>query len=124
MIFFSLFAMYWLWFPIRCATGGRHFNTSQGVFGLFYHGINLGDVKQASDSYCWLASILFGAWVFYGYDASAHLAEETLQASTVVAKGMWVSTFSAWLLSVPMLILILFYIQDFEGITGATYVNN
>ena len=69
-------------------------------------------------------SILFGAWVFYGYDASAHLAEETKQASIVVAKGIYVSTFSAWLLSVPTLILILFCLQDFEGIISATYANN
>lgn len=124
MIFFSLFAMYWVWFPIAAATGDRHFNTLSGVFDLFYNGINLGETKQASDSYCWLVSILFGAWVFYGYDASAHLAEETLQASTVVAKGMWVSTFSAWLLSVPTLIIILFCMQDFEGIVAAAYVNN
>lgn len=124
MIFFSLFAMYWVWFPIAAATGDRHFNTRSGVFDLFYNGINLGETKQASDSYCWLVSILFGAWVFYGYDASAHLAEETLQASTVVAKGMWVSTFSAWLLSVPTLIIILFCMQDFEGIVAAAYVNN
>ena len=40
---------------------------------------------------------------FYGYDASAHLAEETLQASTVVAKGIYVATFSGWLLSVSTL---------------------
>jgi amino acid transporter len=124
VIFFSLFAMYWVWFPIAAATGGRHFNTRAGVFDNFYNGINLGPTKQASDSYCWLVSILFGAWVFYGYDASAHLAEETLQASTVVAKGMWISTFSAWLLSVPTLIIILFCMQDFEGIISALYVNN
>jgi amino acid transporter len=62
--------------------------------------------------------------VFYGYDASAHLAEETLQASDAVAKGIWVSPFSAWILSVPTLIIILFCLQDFEGIISATYANN
>lgn len=68
--------------------------------------------------------MLFGAWVFYGYDASAHLAEETKQASTVVAKGIYMSTFSAWLLSVPTLILVLFCLQNFDGIISATYANN
>jgi amino acid transporter len=52
------------------------------------------------------------------------LAEETKQASTVVAKGIWMSTFSAWILSVPTLILVLFCMQDFDGIIGATYANN
>jgi len=68
--------------------------------------------------------VLFGAWVFYGYDASAHLSEETMAASTVVAKGIYVSTFSAWLLSIPTLIIILFCMQDFDGIVSATYANN
>ncbi|OCT50865.1 Thiamine transporter thi9 [Cladophialophora carrionii] len=121
-IFFSLFFMYWIWFPIKASE--KHFNSSHGAFGLFYNGINLGDTKQASDGYCWVISVLFGAWVFYGYDASAHLAEETKQASTVVAKGIYTSTFSAWILSVPTLIIILLCLQDFDGIISATYANN
>jgi amino acid transporter len=68
-----------------------HFNSASGALQLFYNGINQGEARQASDAYCWI-SVLFGAWVFYGYDASAHLAEETLQASEVVVKGIWVST--------------------------------
>jgi amino acid transporter len=53
-----------------------------------------------------------------------HIAEETQEASEVVAKGMWMSTLSAWLMSVPTLIIILFYIQDFDGIIAGTYANN
>ncbi|PKK51153.1 hypothetical protein CI102_5683 [Trichoderma harzianum] len=60
----------------------------------------------------------------FSYDASAHLAEETKEASAVVAKGMWMATLSGWLLSIPTLILILFCIQDFDGIIAATYANN
>jgi amino acid transporter len=124
-IFFTLFLFYWIWFPIKvAATPDMHFNSASGVFRHFYNGINLGTTQQASDAYCWIISILFGAWVFYGYDASAHLAEEMLQASEVVAKGIWISTFSAWFLSVPTLIVILFCLQDFEGIISATYANN
>lgn len=82
-----------------------------------------------------MIGVLFGAWgtiddlfilkltdtlVFYGYDASAHLAEETHNASIVVAKGMWLATLSAWLLSVPTLILVLFCMQDFDGIISAS----
>ena len=123
-IFYTLFILYWIWFPVRAATGDRHFNSSHGVFDLFYNGINLGTEKTASDGYTWIVSILFGAWVFYGYDASAHLAEETKQASTVVAKGMYIGTLTSWLLSIPTLIIILFCMQDFDGIVSATYTNN
>jgi amino acid transporter len=99
IIFFTLFALYWIWFPVK-ASG--HFQSREGVFETFYNGINEGDVVQAGDPYCWVVGVLFAAWVFYGYDASAHLAEETHDASETVAKGMWMSTLSAWLLSVPV----------------------
>ena len=123
IIFHVLLVLYWIWFPIRASqTGG--FQPGSGVFDHFYNGINLTGEKQASDAYCWTISILFGAWVFYGYDASVHLAEETQEASEVVAKGMWMATLSAWIMSVPTLIIILFCIQDFDGIINASYANN
>jgi amino acid transporter len=122
-IFHVLIAFYWIWFPIAAHQKGG-FQPASGVFNHYYNGINLGEEKQASDSYSYIITILFGAWVFYGYDASVHLAEETNQASEVVAKGMWVSTVSAWVMSVPTLILILFCMQDFDGIISGTYSNN
>ncbi|KAK2605616.1 hypothetical protein N8I77_008442 [Diaporthe amygdali] len=120
-IFFVLFAFYWIWFPIKAA--GK-FQSADGVFDKFYNGINLGSEKEASDAYVWTIGILFGAWEFYGYDASAHLAEETHEASDTVAKGMWAATLCAWLLSVPTLIMVLFCMQDFDGIVSASYSNN
>jgi hypothetical protein len=57
--------MYWIWFPIEASK--KHFNSTHGAFDLFYNGINLGAEKEASDAYCWVISVLFGAWVFYGY---------------------------------------------------------
>lgn len=63
-VFFVLFAMYWVWFPVSAR--GR-FQRVDGVWGRFYNGINEdGIAKQASDSYTWVIGILFGAWVFYG----------------------------------------------------------
>lgn len=63
--------------------------------------------------------VLYGcANTLCSYDASAHLAEETNEASSVVAKGMWMATLSGWVLSVPTLILILFCIQDFDAIVA------
>ena len=120
-IFFTLFFLYWIWIPIKVA---GNFQPSDQVFKHFYNGINGGETKQASDAYCWIVSILFGAWVFYGYDAAAHIAEETKDATENVAKSMWMATLSAWVLSVPTLILILFCIQDFDAIINGTFTNN
>lgn len=63
VIFFVLFACFWIWFPIKAA--GK-FQSGSEVFNKFYNGINLGPEKQASDSYAWMVGILFGAWDFYG----------------------------------------------------------
>ena len=51
-------------------------------------------------------------------------AEETLEASTIVAKGIYTATFSGWILSIPTLMLILFCIQDFNALVSAGYSNN
>lgn len=120
-IFFLLFFLFWTWFPI--AVAGR-FQSASFVFTTFHNGINLGPKQQASDAYCWVISLLFGAWEFGGYDASAHLAEETKDASKNVARGMWLSTFTTTILSIPTLVLILFCIQDFDALVNATYANN
>lgn len=61
-IFFVLFAIYWIWFPVKAA--GK-FQTGK-IFEKFNNGINEGTEKQASDSYAWVIGILFGAWEFYG----------------------------------------------------------
>lgn len=37
---------------------------------------------------------------------------------------MWLATLTAWLGSIPTLIIILFCIQDFDGIVSASYSNN
>jgi hypothetical protein len=39
------------------------FQSRAEVFDKFYNGINYGPTKQASDSYCWIIGILFGAWL-------------------------------------------------------------
>lgn len=65
-IFFSIFSLYWVWFPIAAATSG-HFQPRSFAFSHFYNGINFGPEKQGSDAYCWIVGSLFGAWVFYGY---------------------------------------------------------
>ncbi|KAI6788727.1 hypothetical protein KC361_g8893 [Hortaea werneckii] len=148
-----LMAFYFIWFPIAASRRGGFQPAS--IMTTFYNGINTAvdsegnTIVQASDSYCWVVGVLFGAWVsasncfekkgvsisadhkpvlptqeFYGYDASVHLSEETLSASTVVANGMWTGSISTWLLSVLTLIMVLFCMQDFMGIVNGTYPNN
>lgn len=118
--FLTLFCIYWIWIPY--ATRGRFRDAS--ILTTFYNGINESDPPQASNSYCWVVGILFGAWEFYGYDTSVHVSEETQHASVNVARGMWLGTLATWCLSVPTLILFLLCIQDLEGIINGGFANN
>jgi len=115
-----LMSFYWIYFPIK-ASG--HFQPAS-ILTTFHNGINDGSGKQASDAYCWIIGLLYGAWDFYGYDAATHLAEETKDAQIVVARGMWLGTLCTWLLSVPTLILILMCMPSFESIINGSYANN
>ena len=123
-----LLGIYWIWFPIAASRRGGF--QSSAIFTRFYNGINLEidadgrTIIQASDGYCWVIGVLFGAWEFYGYDASVHLAEETNEASSVVARGMWTGTACTWLMSIPTLALVLLCMQDFEAIVNGAYLNN
>lgn len=123
-----LLGIYWIWFPIAASRRGGF--QSSAIFTRFYNGINLEvdadghTIVQASDGYCWVIGVLFGAWEFYGYDASVHLAEETNEASSVVARGMWTGTACTWLMSIPTLALVLLCMQDFEAIVNGAYLNN
>ena len=123
-----LLFFYLIWFPVA-ASRRKGFQSAE-IFTTFYNGINYGvdangdTIVQASNSYCWVIGVLFGAWEFYGYDASVHLAEETHQASSVVAKGMWTGTFVTWIGSVPILALVLVCMQDFMGVVNGGYANS
>ncbi|GAB7331935.1 hypothetical protein MBLNU13_g03857t2 [Cladosporium sp. NU13] len=118
-----LLGIYWIWFSIAASRRGGFQSTV--IFTRFYNGINLDvdadgrTIVQASDGYRWVIGVLFGAWEFYGYDASVHLAEETKEASSVVARGMRTGTACTQLMSIPTLALVLLYIRK-HGSAGET----
>lgn len=97
-IIFGLAFVYWLWFPAK-ASG--HFQSSADVFSYFHNGNN------RSTAYTWIVATLYSARIFRAYDAPALLAEETLNASPVAAKGIFTGALSLWLLSTPTLLIIL-----------------
>ena len=52
-----------------------------------------------------------------GYDASAHLSEETQAASTGAAKGIWRSIFYSGIGGWILLLSFLFAVQDKDGVS-------
>lgn len=61
---------------------------------------------------------LHNSWTFYGYDASAHIAEETKGAAKTASRGMYTSVATAFVFSFAMLIILLFALQDTPGEDG------
>lgn len=65
--------------------------------------------------YAFLVGLLMAQYTYTGYDASAHVAEETMNASVEAPKGIvtsvWVSILAGWIL----LVSVTAAIQDYDG---------
>ena len=72
-----------------------------------------------SPVYVFLIGLLMAQYTYTGYDASAHVAEETRNASRDAPRGLvssvWVSILAGWVL----LVAVTAAIQDYEGARGS-----
>ncbi|WBO62467.1 amino acid permease [Streptomyces camelliae] len=59
--------------------------------------------------------LLLAQYTFSGYDASAHLSEETSQASVAAAKGIVRSIWASWIAGFVLLAGLTFAIQDYDA---------
>ncbi|KXS10804.1 amino acid/metabolite permease [Gonapodya prolifera JEL478] len=73
---------------------------------------------QDSQGFAILLSLLFPAWTFLGYDASAHVSEETKNSHTEAAKGIVYSVIVSAVAGFLFLIGLLFSIQSIDSILG------
>nr|WSY57864.1 amino acid permease [Streptomyces sp. NBC_00886] len=62
--------------------------------------------------------LLLAQYTFCGYDASAHLSEETTHAQTAAPQGIVNSIFYSWIVGFLLLAGMLFAIQDYAGTVG------
>ena len=92
-----------------------HHQSASWVFGHFVNNTGWG-----SKFYVLLLGLLLAQYTFTGYDASAHMTEETKSAATAGPRGIVtsivVSLFAGWLL----LIGITFAIQNYSGAASAS----
>jgi amino acid transporter len=63
--------------------------------------------------------LLMSQYTMTGYDASAHMAEETHQASRTAAVGMWMSVFVSMVFGWILLLAVTFAIPDTQGVLDA-----
>jgi len=116
LLFFVQYFLYMIWMPVAWSRS-HDFNSASEVFGNF---INQTGWEQ--QGLAWMLGFLYPSYVFYGYDASGHIAEETVMASQRAAHGMWTSILSSAILSIPQLVIML-YCTNFNDVLKSPYAN-
>ena len=92
------------------------------VFSTFYDGTGtVGWSVRASPAYVAVCGILMAQYTITGFDASAHLSEETHNASWNAPLGVLMSVGVSSVFGFFLIISLLFSIQDFPGTVSTTY---
>ncbi|MGW4030888.1 amino acid permease [Streptomyces sp. NPDC004838] len=87
-----------------------HHQSAGFVFGHFSN-----ETGWSNPLYVGLLGLLLAQYTFSGYDASAHLSEETTHAQVSAARGIVRSIFLSWIVGFALLAGMLFAIQDYAG---------
>ncbi|KAL2127099.1 hypothetical protein VTI74DRAFT_11327 [Chaetomium olivicolor] len=95
------------------------------VFGHFHDGTGVDGVEgwgvRASAAYVAVCGALLSQYTLTGFDASAHLSEETKRASWSAPIGVVSSVGFSAVFGFFVLMALLFSIQDFEGVLESRY---
>jgi amino acid transporter len=73
-----------------------------------------------SGIYAGLIGLLFSAGTFTGFDASAHMSEETVQAAVSAPKGIVRSIAFSWIAGLVLIIAMAFSMTDYDNQASAT----
>jgi len=93
------------------------------VSAVFTHTVNNSGLFNGSTHgagfllYVLPISVILTQYTITGYDASAHLSEETRSAANSAAKGIWQSIFYSAIGGWILLLSFLFAVQDEDGVT-------
>jgi amino acid transporter len=92
------------------------------VFAKFYDGTgDPGWSIRASPAYVAICGVLLSQYTITGFDASAHLSEETHDASRSAPIGVLTSIGVSAIFGFFLLLCLLFSIQDFDRTIGSDY---
>ncbi|GGZ64889.1 amino acid permease [Streptomyces subrutilus] len=91
-----------------------HHQSASFVFTEFVN-----DTGWANPFYVAAVGLLLAQYTFSGYDASAHLSEETSNASVSAAKGIVRAIWVSWIAGFALLAGLTFAIQDYAAVQGS-----
>lgn len=98
---------------IALVVKAKFHQSSQFVFFKFYDGTG-GWSERASPAYVAACGILFAQYTITGFDASAHMCEETKNAAWSAPMGVLTSIIVSAVFGFGIILAFLFSIQDFE----------
>ncbi|MEU3369575.1 amino acid permease [Streptomyces sp. NPDC006660] len=90
-----------------------HHQSAQFVFTKFVN-----DTGWSSNLYVVMIGLLLAQYTFSGYDASAHLSEETANAQVAAPRGIMRAITWSWAAGFVLLAGLTFAIQDYAGTQG------
>jgi amino acid transporter len=90
----------------------------QSVKFVFTHFVN--NTGWSSALYVGALSILVAQYTFTGYDASAHMTEETTHAAVAAPKGIVRSIYVSWIAGLVLLLGVTFAIQNYTSELGSS----
>ncbi|OIV36954.1 amino acid permease [Mangrovactinospora gilvigrisea] len=85
---------------------------------VFAHTVN--GTGWHNNLYVACLGLLLAQYTFCGYDASAHLSEETTNARREAARGIVRSIWVSWIAGFALLAGLLFALQDYTGTVGSS----
>jgi amino acid transporter len=99
-------------------------NQHQSASFVFTHWINNSGFSGGTSSlrfflYVVPLGVILTQYTITGFDASAHLSEETTGAAKAAAQGMWRSVFYSWIFGWILLLCFLFAVKDSNVISSS-----
>ncbi|KAK7892381.1 polyamine transporter tpo5 [Exophiala xenobiotica] len=109
-------------FAVAVVAKAPHHQSAHNVFAKFYDGTgDPGWSIRASPAYVACIGILMSQYTITGFDASAHLSEETQNASWSAPLGVLMSIGCSAVFGWFLLLCLLFSIQDFDRTVDSDY---
>ncbi|KXS13436.1 amino acid transporter [Gonapodya prolifera JEL478] len=90
--------------------------TAQETFGTFVDMTGWDNSAVVSQ-----LGLLMPIWVFWGYDASAHLSEETLDSASTPARSIVIALGASQVLGYAFVLILNFTVPDIDGVLECSY---
>lgn len=108
-------SVWWHFAGVAVIVGALAFIPSEHRSASFVFGEFVNDTGWSSSLYVVMIGLLLAQYTFTGYDASAHLSEETTNAEVSAARGIVRAVGWSWAAGFVLLTGVTFAIQDYAG---------